>query len=73
LLTLDSGLKIAEVAHISGLLFPMVPVMYSFGQQKNGLGYILGDFFTNSSGHPDVMIRIFGDLYQSIEENRRFS
>jgi hypothetical protein len=20
---------------------------------KNGLGYLLGDFFTNSSGHPD--------------------
>jgi hypothetical protein len=24
------GLKMTEVAHISGLLFPMVPVMYSF-------------------------------------------
>jgi hypothetical protein len=22
---------------------------------KNGLGYILGDFFANSSGHPDVV------------------
>jgi hypothetical protein len=21
---------------------------------RNGLGYILGDFFTNSSGHPDA-------------------
>jgi hypothetical protein len=30
----------------------MVEVMCSF-RQINGLGYILGDFFTNSSGHPD--------------------
>jgi hypothetical protein len=22
---------------------------------KNGLGYILGDFFSNSSGHPDTV------------------
>jgi hypothetical protein len=28
--TLGSGLKITKVAHISGVLFPMVPVMYSF-------------------------------------------
>jgi hypothetical protein len=26
--------------------------MYHF-VQKYGLGYLLGDFFTNSSGHPD--------------------
>jgi hypothetical protein len=24
----------------------------SINYNKNGLGYILGDFFTNSSGHP---------------------
>jgi hypothetical protein len=23
---------------------------------KNGLGYFLGDFFTNSSGHPDASV-----------------
>jgi hypothetical protein len=26
---------------------------YEFISKKNGLGYILGDFFTNSSGHTD--------------------
>jgi hypothetical protein len=25
---------------------------YALISAKNGLGYILGDFFTNSSGHP---------------------
>jgi hypothetical protein len=29
--------------------FPMYKIYISF--DKNGLGYILGDFFTNSSGH----------------------
>jgi hypothetical protein len=27
---------------------------YALICQKNGLGNILGDFFTNSSGHPDL-------------------
>jgi hypothetical protein len=26
---------------------------YAYNLTKNGLGYILGDFFTSSSGHPD--------------------
>jgi hypothetical protein len=40
-----------EVAQIYGPLFPNVTV-YVFVLAKNGLGYILGDMFTNSSGHP---------------------
>jgi hypothetical protein len=32
----------------------MAKVMYIIFLTKNGLGYILGDHFTNSSGHPDV-------------------
>jgi hypothetical protein len=43
------GLNLTEVAQILGLLFSMVCIQFD----KNGLGYILGDYFTNSSGHPD--------------------
>jgi hypothetical protein len=42
---------ITELAHFFGLLFPQ-RTSYVFILTKNGLGYILGDFFTNSSGHP---------------------
>jgi hypothetical protein len=35
-------------------LFSTVKIMQIF-LTKNGLGYILGDFFTNSSGHPGSM------------------
>jgi hypothetical protein len=38
-------LKVKRVAQINGLLF--CGMCY-----KNGLGYILGDSFANSSGHP---------------------
>jgi hypothetical protein len=69
LLTLGSGLKITKAANFYGVLFPMVPVIINL--TKNGLGYILGDFFTNSSGHPachcagtGVMITIFCDFWQ---------
>jgi hypothetical protein len=41
---------ITETAHIVGLLFPQLRVCTYFG--KKGLGYILGDFTANSSGHP---------------------
>jgi hypothetical protein len=45
-------LKLQKYAgQIYGLRCPNASVMYCFGQ-KNGLGYILGDFFANSSGHP---------------------
>jgi hypothetical protein len=43
LFTLDSYLKITEVSHTFGLLYSMVKFKHNFGQ-KNGLGYILGDF-----------------------------
>jgi hypothetical protein len=38
------------VAHISVLLLYTLRVKCFFG--KNWFGYILGEFFTNSSGHP---------------------
>jgi hypothetical protein len=42
-----------ELAQIlSYVLFSMVKVMFVLILRKNGLGYILGDFFTNTSGHP---------------------
>jgi hypothetical protein len=44
--------KITEVAPIIGLLFLTVTVLYYVFITTNGLGYILGDFFTNASGHP---------------------
>jgi hypothetical protein len=40
-----------EVAQFVGLLYSPVKGMIDFWQQ-NGLGYILGDFSTSSSGHP---------------------
>jgi hypothetical protein len=48
---------------------------------KNGLGYILGDFFTNSSGHPDHALdllwkepfQIFFNLQFSGQEVKCFS
>jgi hypothetical protein len=43
--------SIAEVAEIFGLNFSAVKV-YVLTLTKNGLGYILGDFFTFSSRHP---------------------
>jgi hypothetical protein len=43
--------KITEVVHIFQLLFSTVK-WYELILTKHGLGYVLGDFFTNSSGHP---------------------
>jgi hypothetical protein len=45
-------LKITEVAQIFELLFPRLKLCDTF--DKNGFGYILGDFFTISSDHPDA-------------------
>jgi hypothetical protein len=42
---------IAEIAHVLGYFFPHWKLSVNFGQ-KNALGYILGEFFSNSSGHP---------------------
>jgi hypothetical protein len=38
--------KITEIAQILRLLFPR------HFSTRNGFGYILGDFFTNTFGHP---------------------
>jgi hypothetical protein len=51
LFALGSVLKITEVAQIFSLLFSMVRGVYVSISTNNWLGYILGDFFTNSSGH----------------------
>jgi hypothetical protein len=56
-LALNSVLKITEVKQIFGLLFSnvhryQVEDMF-FYFDKNGLGYISDDFFTNPSGHPE--------------------
>jgi hypothetical protein len=41
----------------------MVNITYSF--DKNGFGYILGDFLTNSSGHPKIaMLGIYQNYNQ---------
>jgi hypothetical protein len=51
LFALGSLLKITEIAHILGLLFPRLGFCKNLA--KNGLCYILGDFFANSFGHHD--------------------
>jgi hypothetical protein len=43
-------LKITEGAHIFGYFFPRIRLSINF--DKNGLGYTLGHFFENASGHP---------------------
>jgi hypothetical protein len=43
-------MKIPEVAHIFGLFVQMLSLSINVG--KKGLDYILGNFFTNSYGHP---------------------
>jgi hypothetical protein len=41
-------LKITKTIQIFGATFSNVKAIFT----ENGLGHILGDFFTNSSGHP---------------------
>jgi hypothetical protein len=48
--------KITELAHILGQLFSAEKSV-----NKNGLGYILGDFFANSSGHPGWEERTYSE------------
>jgi hypothetical protein len=48
--TFGMFLKIKEVAHF-GAIFSN-STRYVLILTNNWLGYILGDFFTNSSGHP---------------------
>jgi hypothetical protein len=49
--SLCSFLKVTEVAHIFGAR-SFHGKKFCIDFDKNGLGYILGDFFANSSGHP---------------------
>jgi hypothetical protein len=51
---LGSFLQIKEIAQIIGLLISAVYIRFVFILTKNGLGYILGDPFTKTSGHPDL-------------------
>jgi hypothetical protein len=46
--------KMTEIGRIWSYFFA-VEVSRRFGP-KNGLGYILGDIFTNASGHPDRLL-----------------
>jgi hypothetical protein len=49
---LGSGFKIAELALILGLFFHSTG--YVLILTKKWLGFILGDFFANLSGHPGM-------------------
>jgi hypothetical protein len=46
--------KVTKVAHIFGLLFQRLRICIGFVKEWVGAVYILGDFFTNSSGHPGL-------------------
>jgi hypothetical protein len=50
LLCVCSFLKITEMAQFFGLVTPRYKLCINF-DPKSGLGYILGHFFTNPSGH----------------------
>jgi hypothetical protein len=54
--TLGSFFEKREVAQILGLLFSTVRVMFQY--LRKNLGYILGNFFTNSSGHPCLQEKV---------------
>jgi hypothetical protein len=69
--------KYKSSAHLRGTFSPWYQLCIHF--EKNGLGYILGDFFINSSGHPDhninpvnmapIIIKfIFGNLYRPFQK-----
>jgi hypothetical protein len=45
-------LKITKEDKIFGLLISTEQATYVSSLTKNGLGYILGNIFKNSSGHP---------------------
>jgi hypothetical protein len=54
LFTLD---KIEEINQIFGVLFPWYKLCaYALVSAKHELGHILGDFLTNSSGHPKLQV-----------------
>jgi hypothetical protein len=49
--------EITEVARILVILFSMRQ------DDKNGLDYVLGNFFQNSSGHPVSKLKLLAQLY----------
>jgi hypothetical protein len=53
LFSLGNFMKITEVAQIFSYFMPRQQ-NYVLIVTKTGSGCILGDFFTNSSGHPDL-------------------
>jgi hypothetical protein len=53
-------LEMIEAGHIVRLLFSTFRLGYELILPKNGLGYILGDFLTYSSGHPGQVLRFCG-------------
>jgi hypothetical protein len=53
---LGSFVKITEIAQLMGVLFHDKCCVLIF--TRNGFGYILGDFFTNASGHPGPGFKI---------------
>jgi hypothetical protein len=53
--------KVQKNPYFWGPLFSTVKAMNVLILTKNGLGYILGDFFTNSSGHPDAKCSSVGN------------
>jgi hypothetical protein len=56
-------LKITEVAQLLGLFFQGENKVFIF--TKNGIFYILGDFFKDSSGHP---VRITRKICGEVED-----
>jgi hypothetical protein len=54
--TLVSFIKITDVAQNVGLHF-FLKSRLGINFDENGLGYILGDFFTNSSGQPWLRVQ----------------
>jgi hypothetical protein len=45
-------LKVTEVTHIVGPFFT-TEKSYALQLTRKGLGCVVGDFFSNSSGHPE--------------------
>jgi hypothetical protein len=56
----DVAQKLHKVKVKFGYFF--VSLEYALILTKNGFGYILGDFVTNSSGHPGFKLRNFNFL-----------
>jgi hypothetical protein len=69
LFSLASLLKITEVAQILGPRFSTVPVMLK-KITKIWLGYIMGSFFTISSGHTGCQSKFLTKFYHSNDSCR---